>query len=97
MFKNQGFVSVGISGDTAVFAVESIRKWWYTQGKKSYGRAGEIVITADCGGSNGYRNKLWKYELQKLANRVGGYPLTEQPSSHTTVRTDPYTGFNGRR
>jgi hypothetical protein len=70
IFKNQGFVSVGISCDTAVFAVESIRKWWYAQGKKSYGRAGEIVITADCGGSNGYRNKLWKYELQKLANEI---------------------------
>jgi hypothetical protein len=64
IFKNQGFVSVGISCDTAVFAVESIRKWWYGQGKESYGTADEIVITADCGGGNGYRNRLWKYELQ---------------------------------
>ena len=70
IFRNQGFVSVGISSDTAVFAVESIRKWWYAQGIDSYGAVGEIVITADCGGSNGYRNRLWKYELQKLANEI---------------------------
>jgi hypothetical protein len=70
MFKNQGFVSVGISCDTAVFAVESIRKWWYAQGTEQYGAAGEIVITADCGGGNGYRNRLWKYELQKFANEI---------------------------
>jgi hypothetical protein len=70
IFKNQGFVSVGISSDTAVFAVESIRKWWNAQGIDSYGTAEEIVITADCGGSNGYRNRLWKYELQKLANEI---------------------------
>jgi hypothetical protein len=71
IFKNQGFVSVGISSDTAVFAVESIRKWWYAQGVECYGTADEIVVTADCGGSNGYRNRLWKYELQKLANEIG--------------------------
>jgi hypothetical protein len=70
IFKNQGFVNIGISSDTAVFAVESIRKWWYAQGIDSYGTAEEIVITADCGGSNGYRNRLWKYELQKLANEI---------------------------
>jgi hypothetical protein len=71
IFKNQGFVSVGISSDTAVFAVESIRKWWYAQGAACYGAADETVVTADCGGSNGYRNRLWKYELQKLANETG--------------------------
>jgi hypothetical protein len=70
IFKNQGFVSVGISCDTAIFAVESIRKWWYAQGKQSYYTTDEIVITADCGGSNGYRNRLWKYELQKLSNEI---------------------------
>jgi hypothetical protein len=53
MFKNQDFVRVGIRCDTAVFAVQSIRKWWYAQGKQSYGTADEIVITADCGGSKG--------------------------------------------
>jgi hypothetical protein len=71
IFKNQGFVSVGISGDTAVFAVESIRRWWHAQGLDSYGAADEIVVTAYCGDSNGCRNRLWKYELQKLANETG--------------------------
>jgi hypothetical protein len=71
IFKNQGFVSVGISSDTAAFAVESIRKWWYLQGAESYSSADEIVVTADCGGSNGYRNRLWKLELQKFANEIG--------------------------
>ena len=71
IFKNQGFVSVGMSSDTAVFAVESIRKWWYVQGAESYKSADEIVVTADSGGSNGYRNRLWKYELQTLANEIG--------------------------
>ena len=71
IFKNHGFVSVGISGDTAVFAVESIRKWWYAEGVDEYSNAAEIVITADSGGSNGYRNRLWKYELQQFANEIG--------------------------
>lgn len=71
IFKNHGFVNVGLSADTAVFAVESIRKWWYTEGAADYGDALEIVITADCGGSNGYRNRLWKYELQRFANEIG--------------------------
>ena len=70
IFKNQGFVSVGISGDTAAFAVEAIRKWWYAEGQESYKKTKEIVITADCGGSNGYKNRLWKYELQQLSNEI---------------------------
>ena len=70
IFKNQGFVNVGISADTAVFAVESIRRWWYAEGVADYLDAPEIIITADCGGSNGYRNRLWKYELQKFANEI---------------------------
>ena len=71
IFKNQGFVSVGISADTAAFAVESLRKWWFAEGASDYSDAKEIVITADCGGSNGYRNRLWKLELQGLANEIG--------------------------
>jgi hypothetical protein len=71
IFKNQGFVSVGISADTAAFAVESLRKWWIAEGVADYSGAHEIVITADCGGSNGYRNRLWKLELQGLANEIG--------------------------
>ena len=70
IYKNQGFVNVGLSFDTAVFAVESVRKWWYAEGAAEYGDADKIVLTADCGGSNGNRNKLWKFELQKLANEL---------------------------
>ncbi|MFH0893447.1 MAG: ISAzo13 family transposase, partial [Bacteroidota bacterium] len=57
--------------DTAAFAVESIRQWWYQIGKQSYPDAKEILITADCGGSNGYRVRLWKLELQKFADELG--------------------------
>lgn len=69
--KNNGWVSVGISHDTASFAVNSIRSWWYDLGKKVYKNTKEIFITADCGGSNGYRVRLWKIELQKLATEIG--------------------------
>ena len=68
--KNNGWVSVGVSADTAEFAVNSIRTWWYKMGEVSYRSATELLITADCGGSNGYRVRLWKYELQKLADEL---------------------------
>jgi hypothetical protein len=68
--KNKGWVNVGISSDTAEFAVESIRTWWCEMGKQIYQKAEEILITADCGGSNGYRVRLWKVELQKLATEI---------------------------
>jgi len=71
IFKNEGFVSVGISKDTAEFAVESIRKWWGIVGNKGYPDAKEMLLTADSGGSNGYRVRLWKAELQILANELG--------------------------
>jgi hypothetical protein len=71
IFKNEGFVSVGVSKDTAEFAVEAIRKWWGIVGKVSYPATKEILLTADCGGSNGYRVRLWKAELQTLANELG--------------------------
>jgi len=70
IYKNQGFVNVGLSADTAVFAVESIRKWWYAEGVAEYEHADKVVLTADCGGSNGNRNRLWKLELQRLANEI---------------------------
>jgi hypothetical protein len=70
IYKNKGFVNVGLSCDTAVFAVESIRKWWYAEGISEYANTAKIVLTADCGGSNGNRNRLWKFELQKLANEI---------------------------
>jgi hypothetical protein len=68
--KNKGWVNVGISADTAKFAVNSIRSWWYDSGKETYKNSKEILITADCGGSNGYRVRLWKVELQKLATEI---------------------------
>lgn len=68
---NQGWVSVGIDHDTAAFAVESIRRWWRRMGRKRYPAARRLLITADCGGSNGARVRLWKIELQKLANQTG--------------------------
>lgn len=68
--QNKGWVSVGISSDTAEFAVNTIRSWWYNMGKELYQSSDKIMITADCGGSNGYRVRLWRIELQKLANEI---------------------------
>src|ERR1700741_1008735 len=67
---NQGWVSVGIDHDTAEFAVESIRRWWKEMGHPHYPRARRLLITADCGGSNGYRVRLWPLQLQKLADEL---------------------------
>jgi len=69
--KNCGWVSVNVSSDTSQFAVATIKKWWQKMGKPLYPNATEILITADCGGSNGYRVRLWKLELQKLADKLG--------------------------
>lgn len=69
--RNTGFVNVGIDHDTAAFAVESIRRWWKTTGRDLYAGARELLITSDGGGSNGVRNRLWKRELQKLADETG--------------------------
>jgi hypothetical protein len=71
IFKNHGFVSVGISADTAEFAVATVRKWLTIVGTKKYPKAKELLITADSGGSNGYRVRLWKAELQILADDFG--------------------------
>jgi transposase len=68
--QNKGWVSVGISCDTAEFAVNTIRSWWYKMGQPLYETSDKMLITADCGGSNGYRTRLWKRELQKLANEL---------------------------
>jgi len=68
---NQGWVNVGIDADTAAFAVESIRRWWYRLGKARYPEASTLLITADCGGSNGNRVRLWKREIQRLADETG--------------------------
>lgn len=67
--NNKGWVSVGVTADTAEFAVESIRKWWIHMGKKKYHESKELVIFADAGGSNSYRSRLWKKELQEFSNK----------------------------
>lgn len=70
MTKNQGWVCVGTDHDTARFAVHTIRQWWYQMGQVEYPQANELLITADGGGSNGSRNRLWKYELQRFADEI---------------------------
>ena len=72
---NTGWVSVGIDHDTASFAVNAIRRWWQTMGRARYPEARSLLITADCGGSNGARVRLWKRELQALADELG-FPIT---------------------
>ena len=69
--RNLGWVSVGIDHDTAEFAVDSIRHWWQRMGQPAYPQATELLITADAGGSNSYRARLWKYTLQKLVEETG--------------------------
>jgi Rhodopirellula transposase DDE domain len=82
---NEGWVNVGVDHDTAAFAVESIRRWWDRLGKQRYAnKAKRLLITADCGGSNGARVRLWKVELQKLVNETGlsitvGHHVTNAP------------------
>jgi Rhodopirellula transposase DDE domain len=68
---NAGWVSVGIDHDTADFAAESIRRWWQEMGQPLYPRAKKLLLTADAGGSNGYRSRLWKVALQRLADDLG--------------------------
>jgi hypothetical protein len=69
--QNTGWVNVGIDHDTATFAVESIRRWWVAMGRSVYPRARQLLITADGGGSNGARVRLWKLELQRFADETG--------------------------
>jgi transposase len=69
--NNDAWVSVGIDHDTAEFAVASIAQWWKRMGRKRYPKAKRLLITGDSGGSNGHRNRLWKVELQRFANRTG--------------------------
>jgi hypothetical protein len=69
--RNDGWVSIGIDHDTAEFAVATIRRWWRRMGQRAYPRAKELLITADAGGSNGSRSRLWKLGLQQLADQTG--------------------------
>jgi hypothetical protein len=73
--NNTGWVSVGTDHDTAAFAVNAIRRWWKAMGKKRYPKPKGLLVTADGGGSNGYRVRLWKTELQKLADELK-FPIT---------------------
>ena len=68
--RDEGWVNVGVDRDTAVFAVESIRRWWNTMGKAHYSQATALIITADGGGSNGSRIRLWKTQLQDFCNEI---------------------------
>jgi len=71
-FRNEGFVGVGTSRDTSEFAVDTISTWWAKVGRKHYPKAQALLILADCGGSNGYRTRLWKFKLQyAFCNRFG--------------------------
>lgn len=69
--RDEGWVSVGIDHDTASFAVHAVRRWWKVMGRPTYPTADSLLITADAGGSNGPRVRLWKWELQQFANRTG--------------------------
>ena len=69
--NNTGWVSVGVDHDTSTFAVETIRRWWYGMGQEAYPKAKQLLVTADSGGSNGSRVRLWKVELQRLADETG--------------------------
>ena len=102
LVHNQGFVNVGIDHETAEFAVESIRRWWKYCGKKLYPQAHELLITADGGGSNGVRNKLWKKALQRLANEeqltvtVAHYPPATSKWNKIEHRLFSFISINWR-
>ena len=69
--RNRGFVNVGTDHDTGAFAVASIRGWWRYEGRRLYPKAASVLITADGGGSNGWRLRLWKLQLQEFADQTG--------------------------
>jgi len=82
MARNRGFVGVGVSHETAEFAVNVIRRWWHTEGRAAYPDVTELLVQADGGGANGYRSWLWKWELQRLADEIGlTIVVTHYPTS----------------
>lgn len=89
---NQGWVNIGIDADTAAFAVESIRRWWQRLGRARYLEAKTLVITADCGGSNGVRVRLWKREIQRFANETGLAVTVAHLPPGTSSRVDDWRG-----
>lgn len=102
LVHNRGFVNVGIDHDTAEFAVESIRRWWHELGKVLYPGKSQLLITADGGGSNGVRNRLWKQQLQKLANEehltitVAHYPPATSKWNKIEHRLFSFISINWR-
>jgi hypothetical protein len=94
---NTRWVSVGSDGDTATFAVETLRRWWTSVGAPRYPKAKRLMINADAGGSNGYRLRLWKFELARFANETG-LAITVchfPPGTSRWNRIVIYTGFPG--
>jgi hypothetical protein len=89
---NHGWVSVGVDADTAVFAVESIRRWWYRLGQARYPDATSLTITADCGGRNGVQVRLWKRELQRFVNETGLKVTVAHLPPGTSSRVDDWRG-----
>jgi len=89
---NHGWVSIGVDADTAAFAVESIRRWWQKLGRTRYPDAHSLTITADCGGSNGVRVKLWKRELQRFATETGLTVTVTHLPPGTSSRVDDWRG-----
>ena len=89
---NEGWVSVGIDHDTAAFAVQTIRSWWHNVGHQQYPGATCLTITADGGGSNGSRVRLWKYQLQKLADELGMEINVHHLPPGTSSRVDDWRG-----
>jgi transposase len=102
LVHNRGFVNVGIDHDTAEFAVESIRRWWQTCGQELYPNARQLLITADSGGSNGARTRLWKQRLQAFANEaqlaitVAHYPPATSKWNKIEHRLFAYISINWR-
>jgi hypothetical protein len=102
LVHNQGFVNVGLDHETAEFAVESIRRWWQQVGKRLYPDKKELLITADGGGSNGVRNRLWKKKLQELANEeqlsitVAHYPPATSKWNKIEHRLFSFLSINWR-
>jgi hypothetical protein len=90
--NNVGFVNVGTSHDTNEFAVESISRWWDAVGKRTFPRAKKLYITCDCGGSNGYKDRMWKFQLQQFANRT----LLEVQVSHFPPGTSKWNKVEHR-
>jgi Rhodopirellula transposase DDE domain len=102
LVHNRGFLNVGIDHDTAEFAVESIRRWWHESGKALYPGKSELLITADGGGSNGVRNRLWKKKVQDFANEehltitVAHYPPATSKWNKIEHRLFSFISINWR-